>query len=527
MTTDFWRDSWIAGIDPLIAYVPERLAPSLEYVLVAAMADGNGNWLWHKFEHLLPLNIRLRIVAAGCPMVGFAADAECWKGNVQGNFTVKSAYIIRCGPTVPDDARMATHPKDLDLLFGSICRNLWLERNAVVFDNPLDDRGTVLERSRRLQQQYLLAYSSTAPSMALAMRNGPAGSSINEVQRLLAEGWFQANSDAGCCLADGSAKCGGVIRSHDGRWVQGVAKFIELRQGRALSSLLRKHLHPSSPPQTRQVLLHKILCSYDNALSLLNWTGFTSTAPIATHASHKIHTSKQRKTCSGRSEQIRVCSLEGPLEDGYCWRKYGQKDILGSNFPRGYYRCTHRYSQGCLAAKQVQRSDEDPTIFEVKYRGRHTCNRASHSVAMKVPSTTESEEKANHSRIKQQQQHEEKQKQSKEILMSFETEDLDNRDDIFPSFPFPIESEQVGNGLFVKSLMENDIGFVSPAASESNYFSVSPFHMGSFVLDQNMQTSESDLTEIISAPTSVTDISSLDKLEFDPSFPFDNPDFFT
>ncbi|KAL4385089.1 hypothetical protein GQ457_15G019770 [Hibiscus cannabinus] len=309
----------------------------------------------------------------------------------------------------------------------------------------------------------------------------------------------------------------------------------ELRQGRELSSVLRKHLHPSSPPQTRLVLLHKILCSYHNALSLLNWTAFTSTAPIA---SHKIHTSKQRKTCSGRSEQIRVCSLEGPLEDGYCWRKYGQKDILGSNFPRGYYRCTHRYSQGCLAAKQVQRSDEDPTIFEVKYRGRHTCNRASHSVAMKVPSTTESEENANHSRVKQQQQHEEKQKQSKEILMSFETEDLDNKDDIFPSFPFPIESEEVGNGngngLFVKSLMENDIAFVSPAASESNYFSVSPFHMGSFVFDQNVQASESDLTERISAPTSVTnspivdlDISSLDKLEFDPSFPFDNSDFFT
>ncbi|KAL4367764.1 hypothetical protein GQ457_05G018590 [Hibiscus cannabinus] len=112
-------------------------------------------------------------------MVGFAADAECWKGTAQGNFTVKSAYVIRCGPTVPDDARMANQPKDWDLLFGSICWNLWLERNAVVFDNPLEDRG-----------------------------------------------WFQANADAGCRLADGSAKCGGVIRNHDGRWVQGVAKFI-------------------------------------------------------------------------------------------------------------------------------------------------------------------------------------------------------------------------------------------------------------------------------------------------------------
>ncbi|KAL4289737.1 hypothetical protein GQ457_14G014320 [Hibiscus cannabinus] len=251
MTTEFWRDSWIVGIDPLISYVPERLVPSLEYVSVADMTD-----------------------AAGCPMVGFAADAKCWNESVQGNFTVKSAYIIRCGPTVPDDAliedvnhllrwcpqaigiwtslikpdflhqfltmnikewvylnitdaaRMANHPEDWDLLFGSICWNLWLERNAVVFDNPLDDRGTVLERSRRLQQQYLLAFSAAAPSRTWERRNGAAGSSNNDVQRLLAEGWFQVNADAGCRLADWSAKCGGVIRSNDGRWVQGVAKFI-------------------------------------------------------------------------------------------------------------------------------------------------------------------------------------------------------------------------------------------------------------------------------------------------------------
>ncbi|KAG0500486.1 hypothetical protein HPP92_000558 [Vanilla planifolia] len=33
------------------------------------------------------------------------------------------------------------------------------------------------------------------------------------------------------------------------------------------------------------------------------------------------------------------------LDDGHNWRKYGQKDILGSIFPR----CSHRHSQGCQA----------------------------------------------------------------------------------------------------------------------------------------------------------------------------------
>lgn len=29
--------------------------------------------------------------------------------------------------------------------------------------------------------------------------------------------------------------------------------------------------------------------------------------------------------------------LEGPLDDGFSWRKYGQKDILGAKHPRYLY----------------------------------------------------------------------------------------------------------------------------------------------------------------------------------------------
>ena len=38
-----------------------------------------------------------------------------------------------------------------------------------------------------------------------------------------------------------------------------------------------------------------------------------------------------------RTEQVKTCSktgVEGSLDDGYSWRKYGQKDILGAKFPR-------------------------------------------------------------------------------------------------------------------------------------------------------------------------------------------------
>ncbi|XP_061368494.1 OBERON-like protein [Gastrolobium bilobum] len=60
-------------------------------------------------------------------------------------------------------------------------------------------------------------------------------------------------------------------------------------------------------------------------------------------------------------------------EDGYQWRTYGQKDILNAKYPRNYYRCTHRYDQGCLATKQVQRIQEDPPLHRTTYYGNHTC----------------------------------------------------------------------------------------------------------------------------------------------------------
>jgi len=74
-----------------------------------------------------------------------------------------------------------------------------------------------------------------------------------------------------------------------------------------------------------------------------------------------------------RRQRVSSAGGENPVEDGHSWRKYGQKEILGAKHPRGYYRCTHRHSQGCPATKQVQRTDEDPTVYDVIYHGGHTC----------------------------------------------------------------------------------------------------------------------------------------------------------
>ncbi|KAI3705978.1 hypothetical protein L1987_76229 [Smallanthus sonchifolius] len=54
-------------------------------------------------------------------------------------------------------------------------------------------------------------------------------------------------------------------------------------------------------------------------------------------------------------------------EDGYNWRKYGQKQVKGSEYPRSYYKCTH---PSCQVKKKVERS-HDGHITEIIYKGAH------------------------------------------------------------------------------------------------------------------------------------------------------------
>ncbi|XP_020223534.1 probable WRKY transcription factor 2 [Cajanus cajan] len=56
-----------------------------------------------------------------------------------------------------------------------------------------------------------------------------------------------------------------------------------------------------------------------------------------------------------------------PSDDGYNWRKYGQKQVKGSEYPRSYYKCTH---PNCQVKKKVERSHEGH-ITEIIYKGAH------------------------------------------------------------------------------------------------------------------------------------------------------------
>ncbi|XP_075473543.1 uncharacterized protein LOC142504570 [Primulina tabacum] len=60
---------------------------------------------------------------------------------------------------------------------------------------------------------------------------------------------------------------------------------------------------------------------------------------------------------------------EGSLSDCWSWRKYGQKPIKGSSYPRGYYRCST--SKNCSAKKQVERCKTDATTLIITYTCAH------------------------------------------------------------------------------------------------------------------------------------------------------------
>ncbi|XP_024028597.1 probable WRKY transcription factor 49 isoform X2 [Morus notabilis] len=65
--------------------------------------------------------------------------------------------------------------------------------------------------------------------------------------------------------------------------------------------------------------------------------------------------------------KIKSCG-NGMADDGYKWRKYGQKSIKNSPNPRSYYRCTN---PRCSAKKQVERSSDDPDTLIITYEGLH------------------------------------------------------------------------------------------------------------------------------------------------------------
>ena len=164
----------------------------------------------------------------------------------------------------------------------------------------------------------------------------------------------------------------------------------ELIHGMELAKQLKGHLSEASSFQTREFLVQKILSSYEKALLILNWSGSVihpqqagnnnirvtvgiPESPLSMNGSPmsddfdaspkdgqtRSDASKKRKTMPRWTDQVKVSSengLEGPHEDGYSWRKYGQKDILGAKYPRFVFSFS-------LVTRPLKSKPQNPTLL--------------------------------------------------------------------------------------------------------------------------------------------------------------------
>lgn len=89
----------------------------------------------------------------------------------------------------------------------------------------------------------------------------------------------------------------------------------------------------------------------------------------------KLKLMKKIKAGGGNRRKVReprfcfkTMSEVDVLDDGYKWRKYGQKVVKNTLHPRSYYRCTR---DNCRVKKRVERLAEDPRMVITTYEGRH------------------------------------------------------------------------------------------------------------------------------------------------------------
>lgn len=178
----------------------------------------------------------------------------------------------------------------------------------------------------------------------------------------------------------------------------------------------------------------------------------------------------------------------------------------------------------------MQRSDDDPTVFEITYKGAHVCNQSTNGVPPPASPEKQGPRHISHDQALL----------NLKANLRVNTENLDGMP--VPaqfSFPSTYQSRDGEDQYISVSALVGDahLGaysplFLSPATSETNYFSPAPHNMMNFGGSHNYQHSESDIAEIVSAHASTTNspIGSMefpiDQVDFDPNFPFSTSGFF-
>nr|ACH63233.1 WRKY protein [Rheum australe] len=89
------------------------------------------------------------------------------------------------------------------------------------------------------------------------------------------------------------------------------------------------------------------------------WKGESETEAMSAYGSRAV---KEPRVVVQTTSEIDI------LDDGYRWRKYGQKVVKGNPNPRSYYKCT---SIGCPVRKHIERASNDMRAVITTYEGKH------------------------------------------------------------------------------------------------------------------------------------------------------------
>ncbi|KAK9070009.1 hypothetical protein SSX86_010407 [Deinandra increscens subsp. villosa] len=183
---------------------------------------------------------------------------------------------------------------------------------------------------------------------------------------------------------------------------------------------------------------------------------------------------KVRRGCYKRSKNtmIHTTVTFNLVNDGYAWRKYGQKEIINSEHPRQYYRCTHKYEQGCKATKQVQMIDDEPSKYMITYHRHHTCSNSQTPCHIILDSPSPKENS---------------------VLISFDTNPLIKKKQV--SGFSPSLTTQKPNNRFPSLIFSSDCYTTWDPFTQSSKVPLEPLSMMSYGLD--MSTSGYEIDDMI------------------------------
>ncbi|CAO2182514.1 unnamed protein product [Urochloa humidicola] len=170
------------------------------------------------------------------------------------------------------------------------------------------------------------------------------------------------------------------------------AVIRELTRGRQLTARLRDEALRALRGQgqaeaTADFILQEVARAFNVCLNIMGSPPARAPlpAPAPEMPAHRLMTSpsprptellgprRNREDSIPREQTV----TSSPHYDGYQWRKYGQKRITKTQYPRCYYRCSFHRDRNCRATKQVQQcSAGDPPQYLVMYFNDHTCDTA-------------------------------------------------------------------------------------------------------------------------------------------------------